>query len=711
MPLFAIQAVKAGMAMTTKTTERRGPARATIFLGSFLVFCVQPMAARTLLPHFGGTSAVWVTCLAAFQALLLAGYWYAHRLVGGGTLGKCALPGRLKRHLALLIMAAAWLGCVAAWGGRVAGSFSGLHLPPAAGVALALLVLAGPSYLLLSANASLVQSLAGGDYRLYAVSNLGSFVGLFAYPLVLEPWVPVGTQWALLAGGMAAYAGMLWRCAGGRGEKPVDTVAGAAEAAAGGSQTVHLRLSAAEWLALALLSTFILNAATAQLTVNIAPLPLVWAALLGVYLLSWTVGFTRWGERLKLLWAALAAVSLVAVVLVHRPSETTSASLAREFAAGAGVLFFGCCALHARLCSARPSGAELTRFNLMIAVGGAAGGVLSGIAAPLVFDSILEWPLALVAFAAWCAWLAARRLPSSRKAGIASLAGVAVYAMMVWTMVGRDRAGDLARGRSFYGPWRVYERDLPTWDGRRRYRVLHFRHGGTVHGFEPAAEVDRGAATCYYAPENGGLAFSMHPGYASGKPVRAGLVGMGVGTMAWYGRAGDLFRFYEICPQVAEMAVNGPWFDFVRNSKAKVEVKVGDARRSLEAERAADEPKWDVLAVDAYSGDSIPIHLLTQEAFRLYRDRLAPGGMLALHISNWHTDLVPLAKAAAKCLGMECKVVCARGGLFSMEATWALLTEKPVELPPETQVIGLGQVRDAEVPTDAKGSLIGFVRF
>ena len=708
--------------MTTKTTERRGPARATIFLGSFLVFCVQPMAARTLLPHFGGTSAVWVTCLAVFQALFLAGYWYAHRLVGGGTLSRHALPGRLKCHLSLLIVAAAWLGCVAAWGGCVAGAFSGFRVPPSAGVALALLALAGPSYLLLSANASLVQSLSGGDYRLYAVSNLGSFAGLFAYPLALEPWVPVGAQWAALAGGMAVYVGMLRRCAGGRGTAPVDAVADTAEGVVGDCgqldltlsadrQTVNRLLSAAEWLVIAALSTFLLNAATAQLTVNIAPLPLVWAVLLGVYLLSWTVGFTRWGERLERVWATLAAVSLVAVVLVHRPSETTSASLARELAAGVGVLFFGCSALHAHLCSTRPSGAELTRFNLMIAVGGAAGGVLSGIAAPLVFDSILEWPLALVAFAAWCAWLAARRLPSSRKAGIMSLVAVMAYATMVWAMVGGDRAGDLARGRSFYGPWRVYERDLPTRDGRQRYRVLHFRHGGTVHGFEPVAEVDRGAATCYYAPENGGLAFSMHPGYASGRPVRAGLVGMGVGTMAWYGRAGDLFRFYEICPQVAEMAVNGPWFDFVRNSKAQVEVKVADARKALEAERAADEPKWDVLAVDAYSGDSIPIHLLTQEAFRLYRDRLAPGGMLALHISNWHTDLVPLAKAAAKYLGMECKVVCARGGRFSLVATWALLTEKPVELPPETQVIGLEQIRDAEVPTDAKGSLIGFVRF
>ncbi len=586
---------------------------------------------------------------------------------------------------------------------------------PAVGVALSLLALAGPAYLLLSANSSLVQSLAGGNYRLYAVSNLGSFAGLFAYPLVMEPFAGVGVQWALVAAGTAAYAVMLWR-----------VEMGAANGTTGASRHVGVDsldvntvrsdvgispYRIAGFLVMAGLSTFLLNAATAHLTVNIAPLPLVWAVLLGIYLLSWTVGFTKWGERMRLVWVALAVVSLAAVVAVHRPNETTSASLAREFVAGAGVLFFGCSALHSYLCAMRPSGKDLAKYNLMLALGGAFGGVLSGVVAPLVFDSVLEWPLALAALGVWCGWMFVEKFSRDDKAVAVTILAVGGYALLLWGMVGEDRKGDLARGRSFYGPWRVYEKEFPTSDGRRRYKVVNFRHGGTAHGFEPAAEADRGVATCYYAPENGGLAFSMHRGYASGKPVRAGLVGMGVGTMAWYGRNGDVFRFYEICPQVADMAVKGPWFDFVRNSKAKIEVKVADARKALEAERDAGEAKWDILAVDAYSGDSIPIHLMTQEAFSLYRDRLAEGGMLALHISNWHTDLVPIAKAAAKYLGMECKIVCARGGLFSMEATWALITEKPVELPPATQVIGLEQVRDVEVPTDAKGSLLEFVRF
>ena len=537
------------------------------------------MVARTLLPHFGGGAAVWVTCLAVFQMMLVAGYWYAHWVTGGGRenggRGVIALPG----HLVMLVLSAGWIGYVALFGGRVAGAISGLHLPPAAGVALALLALAGVPYLLLSANASLVQSLAHGDYRLYAVSNLGSFAGLFAYPLAMEPFMGVGAQWGVLACGMVAYAGMVWGCRKSEATGAPLHGTGADEAS---GVPLHGTGGMVMWLGMAGLSTFLLNAVTAQLTVNIAPLPLVWALLLGIYLLSWTVGFTRWGEKLAPLWTLLAGVALVAVVALHRPNETTPASLALEFASGTAVLFFGCCALHARLCAARPSGAELTRFNLCIAVGGAVGGVLAGVVAPLVFDSILEWPVALVALAAWCAWACVGRFPATaRKARAVALAAVGVYALMVWTMVGADRSGDLARGRSFYGPWRVYARDLSTQDGRQRFRVLHFRHGGTVHGFEPESEADRGKATCYYAPENGGLAFSVHPEYAEGRPVRAGLVGMGVGTMAWYGREGDVFRFYEICPQVADMAVNGPWFDFVRNSRAKVEVKVADARQRV----------------------------------------------------------------------------------------------------------------------------------
>lgn len=702
--------------------------RATIFLGSCLAFCIQPMVARTLLPHFGGGASVWVTCLATFQMLLLAGYWYAHRLAGGESRRdhrlESAARARMHFHLILLLAAAVWLGCMAVWGGEAAEALSGFCGTPAVNVALAVLLTAGPAYVLLSSNASLVQSLAGGDYRLYSVSNLGSFAGLFAHPLVLEPFVPVCAQWALLAAGALAYAVLLCWC----GKRGMRNERGGMRNERWGmrderggmrdfsnNQTIEQsKNKALLWLLLPATSCFLLNATTAHITSDIAPLPLLWAVLLGLYLLSWTVGFSHRGERLEALWASFAAGSLLAAWAVHHSDEMTGATMVRESAAAAGVLFFGCCALHARLCRFRPGGAMLTRYNLFLAVGGAIGGALSGIAAPLVFNSVLEWPVALVSLACWCAWIAMGACASVWRSGVALvwLAAVA-YAMMVAGMVRADRAGDFARGRSFYGSWRVYGKVVHNGYGKA-YRMHFFKHGGTIHGFEPVDAVYRTGATCYYAEENGGLAFRMHPGYAARRPVRAGLVGLGVGTMAWYGRRGDVFRFYEICPQVAAVAKNGPWFDFVRNSKADVEVQIGDARQLLEKERTRNEAKWDVLVVDAYSGDSIPVQLMTEEAFRLYKDRLAPGGVLALHLSNWHVDLVPAAKAAAKLLGMDCTVIQSPGAGFAMEAVWAFLRERGTEggakVPP-SEIVPDGEIRDVVLPTDTRGGLLGFLRF
>ena len=697
--------------------------RATIFLGSCLAFCVQPMVARTLLPHFGGGASVWVTCLATFQMLLLAGYWYAHRLAGGGS--RCdhrlesAARVRMRFHLGLLLASAVWLGCMAVWGGKVAKALSGFCGAPAVNVTLAVLSMVGPAYVLLSSNASLVQSLAGGDYRLYSVSNLGSFAGLFAHPLVLEPFVPVCAQWALLAAGALAYAILLRWCdmSGMEDEKDFSHVDRVDEPSSStpalqqsNNQTIkQSKNKALLWLLLPAAGCFLLNAATAHTTANIAPLPLVWAVFLGAYLLSWAVGFSARGEYLLPVWTALGILSAAGCAFQGNSVQLAVWPVAMRFALALSLVFFGCCALHARLCRLRPGGAVLTRYNLFLALGGAAGGMLSGIVAPLVFDSVLEWPVAVVGCAALLLW--GVRPWATRVVGWYGVA--AVFAAIVLGAVGGElsaRRGDLARGRSFYGAWRVYADTMHNQYGKE-VKAYCFRHGGTLHGLEPAENIYReDGATVYYGPRGGGLAFACHAGYTAGRPVRAGLVGMGVGTMAWYGRRGDAFRFYEICPQVAKMAMDGPWFDFVRNSKANVEVQIGDARQLLEKERTRNEAKWDVLVVDAYSGDSIPVQLMTEEAFRLYKDRLAPGGVLALHLSNWHVDLVPAAKAAAAMLGMKCVVTSTPGRGFTSASTWALLSDVEVSLPEGVEEIPLESIREARLPTDGRGGLLPFVR-
>lgn len=678
-----------------------------IFLGSALSFCIQPMVGRTLLPHFGGTSAVWLACLGTFQVLLLAGYGYARTVVDRRW---------QKSHAAFLFAAVGLLALTAGRGMSWTQILALITGMPVFNTILAVLAVAGVPCVLLSANATLVQSRMGGAYHLYSISNLGSFTGLIAYPFLFEPFLELKTQWLVLAVGVLVYALLFAGLA-------LNRTAFAARTEQAEVCEERGRREAPSWLycAIPLVSTYLLNAVTAHLTVDIAPLPLVWCFLLGIYLLTWVVGFSNRGSRLQPLWWFLTVIALVAVLAVHRPNEMTSLRLAFEFTAATGLLLFGGSALHALLYLSRPTGAKLGQFNFLLALGGAIGGVLSGILSPLLFNSLLEWPIALVTVAAFAAFWMFRVLQTARFADLPIAAlqkvvgvGFGLFVFGVWIMVRADRQGDLANGRSFYGPWRVYTRNLPTRDGRSSCAITYFKHGGTAHGFEPANELDRGVATGYYAPENGGLAFTLNPRYAAGHPIRAELVGLGIGTMAWYGRPGDIFQFDEICPQVTDVATKCPWFDYVRNSKATVSVKIGDARQTLEAERAAQAPHSDVLVIDAFSGDSVPIHLLTVEAFQLYSDRLAEDGILALHLSNWHTDLLPLVKRQAKDLGLEIKFVCDGRRKFSMEATWAFLSRYPIVLPENVRIILPEDIQDLPtdaLPTDSRGSLLQFIRF
>ena len=668
----------------------------TIFLGSFLAFLVQPLTARALLPSFGGTAAVWVTCLSAFQLLLVAGYGYAHMLA----------PGRLRLHLLLLLAAAAWLGAVS-FLFPVIASRLGASASPTLGTLAAVAIVAGVPYVLFASNASLVQRLSGGAYRLYAVSNAGSFAGLFAHPLVLEPFVHVAWQWRILAFGAVAYAALVYAL--GRSARSAEGRVTAGPDARGGEAK---GVSPLAW-ALPAASCFLLNAATAHVTADVVPLPLVWAVMLGVYLLTFSVGFSALGERLLPLWSALAFVAAASAAAARFGPALSRPRIAMDMASTLALVAFGGSAMHAWLCSLRPSARLLSRYNLAIAAGGAAGGLLAGVALPVLSDSVVEWPVA-VALAAGLAIAGARAWAVRRFGGLpawTAKAGAFLFALAAfaaWVGEGLARHGDLARGRSFYGAWRVYRETLTNAYGKK-VDVYGFRHGGTLHGLEPVDPFYRDTATAYYGRGGGGLAFTTHALYRAGRPMRVGMIGLGVGTLAFYGREGDTLRFYEICPQVAAVA-HGKWFDYLANCRARVDVSIGDARRTLEDERTAGAAKWDLLVVDAYSGDSIPLQLVTEEAFRLYRERLADGGTLALHLSNWHVDLVPAAKAAAKLLGMSCQVVSEPANGFSSASTWAFLSERPLPLPPETYAVPLDEVPDMPLPRDYCGGLAPFVR-
>ena len=611
-----------------------------IFLGSFISFALEPMIGRALLPVFGGAPTVWVTCLAAFQLLMVAGYGYAG-LVGGSL----ANPARLRLHLGLLLLAALSCAVVAFKKGAILASLSAATGVPALDVLLCVLAISALAFVLLSANATLVQSLSGGNYRLYAVSNLGSLLGLFCYPILIEPFVALTTQWLLLAAAIAAYAVFLFALSV-RGVKDARRETKDTEDArrkTEDSQHSVLRTShlALLYLLLPAISAALLNATTAHLTLDIAPIPLLWALLLGVFLLSYIVGFSGWSRPVY--WVFPAAVS-VAVSVSMFIGEDTNVFWGRMVCYSL-TLFFVSTFLHSWLYAIRPESSMLSRYYLMNVVGGAAGGLLTSIVAPLVFSSVLEFPILLaLAVAALLLW-------AFLSAGwIMRVAVVLVLGGAFLLQFGPKASANeklLYRARGFFGTMHVIEADRHNPDGS--VTPTHgFSHGNTTHGIQVRDGRLERMPTTYYSPFGCGHAIAGHPSYSSGKPMRVCLVGMGMGVSFVYARTNDCYRAYEISPEVAAIARDKSLFSFVDDCRATPDIRIVDARKGLEAERDAGEEPYDVILFYAFTGDNIPYHLSTREAVQLYLDRLKPDGILCVHFSNHYLDLRPYIKGLAK---------------------------------------------------------------
>ena len=651
--------------------------RLTIFLGAFLAFLVQPLVGNTLLPDFGGAATVWNWCLAGFQILLVAGYLYAHRLSR-----TAADAGRLQGHCLLVAVSAAVLLTVA----------FGMRSP------WAVIPLAAFSYVMLSANSSLVQALSGGRYSLYSVSNVGSFAGLFSYPLVFEPLLPLRWQWAATAALTLLYGALLFALTRRGGTAAVADAADRREGQDGGS-------SFPGYFLLAFASCFLLNAVTAHLCLDITPVPLLWSVLLGVYLLSYVVAFTERGSRLHW-WLALPTL-VIPIYATLRLVLVGGRYFAGELVTGVLALFLGGLAIHSRLYRNRPPVAELTRFYLTIALGGACGGAFCSFAVPRLVTTVVEYPVAMAAvvFVAVGAKTAVGRAVTFVFAAALALLGFAC---------GRLTQGDvLARYRNEYGTGAVVRRAVRLADGSH-YLVHDFRCNSTTHGIqrlngrEPVRE-----PTAYFTPDAGGAAIVRHPKYAKGEPMRVAVLGMGMGTLAAYARPGDVYRLYEINPAVKELALDRRLFTFVPDAKGATEVVVDDARKALERERAAELPRYDVICVDVFNGDSIPPHLATREAYRLYRDRLEPDGILAVHVTNWHLDLLPMVKAAATDLGWNLLAVDCRPSAVSAGSRWAFLSANPVEPMfdgSRQDRIEPSSIRDVRMMTDEFHSLLPFLR-
>ena len=714
----------------------------TVFTGSTLLFLVQPMVARLALPLLGGAPGVWNSAMVVFQLLLLAGYLYAHLL--------SRLPVRRQAaiHLALLLLASMTLPIRLADLPAPAPGWEVVWVPALFAATI------GPVFTLLAAQSSLMQRwYAAGPhgrdpYRLYAVSNLGSFAGLVAFPFWLERDFSTSGQtgiwaglYALLVVLVALAAATRWRSAG------------EAAIVSAPAQPVGWRRMAL-WLALAAVPSGLMLSTTTLLTTDLMAMPLLWVIPLAAYLLSFTVAFTGGSIWLTILnrYAPVLLLMIGGLAMISGGQANPAVALAMV-----ALLFVLAVALHGRLYTLRPPPAQLTLFYLVMATGGAVGGIFTALVAPLIFDWVYEHALLLLAAALlipqagligpllrfwqsgrWrnaaaglavlgaglIAWQLAGAVERGAGADIfLCVTGIVVLgilatgyraafaAIFTLLLLGHGGLSTLAlsmqghRTRSYFGVYSVAEVQAKGPEGALR----RLNHGTTMHGEQWQDAARRDEPTGYYGRTSGiGLALAAAPARA-----QVGIVGLGVGTLACYRQPGQAWTFYEIDPAVLRYSQDRS-FTFLADCAPNARVVIGDARLSLAGEPAA---RMDLLAVDAFSSDAIPMHLMTQEAFATYGRALAPDGVLLVHISNRFLDLAPMVAAQARDGGW-------RGALRDdpgqperglSPSIWIALSRDPQALEQlvarQPQAWSALPAPAAEAWTDDRSSLLPLIRF
>jgi SAM-dependent methyltransferase len=596
----------------------------TVFLGAFLLFLIEPLFAKMILPRFGGSAAVWAMCLVFFQSALLLGYWYADL-----TTRRLNVAGQSVLHTALLLVSLCFLPVAPR---AIFHSLDATH--PVAHILVVLAASIGLPFILLSATSPLVQTWharAGGGsepYHLFAVSNFASLLALLSFPFLIEPHISSRGQALLWSAFFFIFvvvcsftAWLASRGVRGEASPAIATEAGVAAPAAREKLV---------WLSLSACGSMLLLSITNHMMENVAPVPLLWVLPLALYLLTFTLAFQRRSLYSRWLMVRLLAVTLGSLgYAIYDPSFTESIQVSVPLFCAS--LFLCCLFCHGELARRRPAPLHLTSFYLMISLGGALGAIFVGVLAPYIFSAIYEFPLALCLTALLAAVVLWREGRLARAFWIgATVALAAVLAFHVHAY----KKNAVLTVRNFYGALRI--KQFHDWL-KQPYRTLY--HGRIEHGSQFQNLPKSLVATTYYAA-NSGVGKAL--GHFSGAPKRVGVIGLGAGTLAAYGNAGDYLRFYEINPLVVSIAQT--WFSYLRDTPAKVDVAMGDARLSLTAE---PPQQFDVLAVDAFSGDAIPVHLLTKEAFALYLRHLKPGGILAIHTSNTYLDLSPVVQLLA----------------------------------------------------------------
>ncbi len=661
-----------------------------ILASSFLIFLVQPMVGKRILPWFGGTPGVWTLCLAFYQTVLFVGYAYAHLLI------RFAGPfAQLGIHA--LVVGAAFVALPVLPG----NSWQPTDVAkPSADILAMLTSNVALPFMALAATGPLVQAWFAraypnrSPYPLYAVSNIGSFAALLAYPFFLEPRLPLSTTGNLWSYAFAATVAAVLGCA----FVARLTLSNARTAGVTDSNGRPEPLEATDvtlWVLLSGCAVVLLMGVTNLVCLDIASVPFLWVLPLATYLLTFILCFASeenyrpvpyiiltliaFTLTLGLRFALMFGLPLVSSE-VGNSATTLVYSLYVQIPAYCALLFGGCMIMHGELYRLRPPPRSLTAFYLCISGGGALGGLFVGLLAPVLFDDYHEARIGLgLAMLLFLAATALRTRTANRTSAskwrwrVAAPLGfiLGIYALLPPPV---DPNVVIYRERSFFGVLHVAELSG---------NVVHQRQlisGTTLHGVQFSGSKGRPTPSSYYGRATGIAAAFLRP---KGVPSKFGLIGLGIGTLSAYGREGDSFRYYEIDPAVVHIARDSGYFTFLDTSRADIEIVLGDGRLAIANEQAqSGSQEFDFLILDAFSSDAIPVHLLTTEAFRIYANALAKDGVLAAHVSNRHFDLLPLVARVGLEVGLQPLIVgtTAAPRFQSQASDWILLSRNPQRL-------------------------------
>lgn len=660
----------------------------SIFLSAFLLFQIQPLIGKFILPWFGGAPAVWTTAMLFFQAFLTGGYAYAYWLIRHVKINL-----QTAIHIALILFSIVVLiGLSFAWTSPITpdASWKPQNVDaPIIHIFTLLIVSVGLPYFILAANGPLMQAWFSRNFpnksyaRLYSLSNLGSLLGLLAYPALIEPLLTLRAQGWMWSIGFALFGLFaVWIAFRSSRASPLSPVEVDSPSSSGHPSPALFTL----WLALSATASLFLLSVTNQISQEVAVIPFLWILPLTIYLLSFILAFSGGRGYNRKIYSFLFFIFLALTLFVML--NATSLHIYWQIGAYCLLLFAACMLCHGELYLLRPDAEHLTTFYLMVSIGGAFGGLFVSLIAPFIFNGYWEFFVGLAMTVAIA--LTALREKSHVASNVMEdrssrviqktrfVFTVFILVTVMLTVLSNSFSGGLFSRRNFYGVIRVREVVVPGVNSA----AYAMAHGITVHGLQFVSQDLRNVPTAYFVRGSGaGLAILKHPKYGEG--MRVGMLGVGAGTLAVYGQPGDMYRLYEINPVVIELAEGqGGYFSFVRDSKADVTMVPGAARISLERELAeGGSQKFDVLALDVFSSDSIPVHLVTKEAFALYLEHLAPDGIIAAHITNLHLDLQPVFWQLAKFYGLSMVRVNYEGDENGGYAShWILLARDPALL-------------------------------